>query len=392
MSDYGIQPEGFKRKRLNQILSDLNAEVKAIFGENFDVSPQSPDGQINGVVSGSYADLWEIAEESYNAFNPKAATGNALSALVTINGIERQAATATQAVVQLTGIAGAVVPAGSIVATGDGSVQFEIPEDVILNGLGEGEITVEATETGPLPASAGTITVIETPVAGWDTVNNTDPAITGSNEETDPELRSRRERSVASNSQNVVDSIFSAVGDVDGVTNVVVRENDTETTDADGVPPHHVHVVVSGGDDTEIAQQIFTKKPAGIGTFGSESVSVDDDQGIPHNIKFNRPTDVVIYVIVNVTQIGSEYPVDGDELIKQAIVDYANGELIAGRSFDLGEDVIQTELYTPVNTVPGHQIDSILIGTSSPPTLSDNITITADEIASFLTSNVTVNS
>jgi hypothetical protein len=48
MSDYGISSEGFKRKRLDQLLEELNSEVKSIFGDNFNVSPESPDGQVNG--------------------------------------------------------------------------------------------------------------------------------------------------------------------------------------------------------------------------------------------------------------------------------------------------------------------------------------------------------
>jgi hypothetical protein len=82
MSDYGVSSTGFKRKRLNLLLEELNSEVKAIFGDNFNVSPESPDGQINGVVSESNANLWELAEEAYNAFNPKAASGVTLRNLV----------------------------------------------------------------------------------------------------------------------------------------------------------------------------------------------------------------------------------------------------------------------------------------------------------------------
>lgn len=67
MSEFGISAEGFKRKRLDQLLAELNDEVKSIFGDNFNVSPESPDGQVNGTISESNANLWEIAEESYNA-------------------------------------------------------------------------------------------------------------------------------------------------------------------------------------------------------------------------------------------------------------------------------------------------------------------------------------
>ena len=66
MSDYGITETGFKRKRLDQILDELNGAVKAVFGDNFNVSPESPDGQINGVIAEVFANLWEGFEESYH--------------------------------------------------------------------------------------------------------------------------------------------------------------------------------------------------------------------------------------------------------------------------------------------------------------------------------------
>lgn len=390
MSDYGISAYGFKTKRLDQLLEELNVAVKAALGNNLNVSPESPDGQINGSISESNANLWEIAEESYNAFNPSAATGDALSNLVQINGITRQEAQPSVVQLTLTGTASTVIPQGSLVSTDNGD-QFSTNLEVTLDGAGNGSVLADCTVTGETIALAGTIINIDTPITGWSTVTNLTDAQVGREEETDVELRARRERSVSKTAQAMIDAIFAEVANVDGVTQVTVLENDTDSVDINGLPPHSFQVIVVGGDDTEIANGIWLKKPAGITSFGDTTVQIPDSQGINHDISFSRPTNIDIYVEVDVTTF-PDYPANGDDLIKQAIVDYANGDLVEGRGFSLGDDVIYTRLYTPINSVQGHEIDALRIGTSPNPTGTVNIPIDVDESSRFLVVNIIVNS
>ncbi len=391
MSNHGVSDTGFKRKRLNLLLDELNSEVKAIFGDNFNVSPESPDGQINGVVSESNANLWELAEEAYNAFNPKAATGATLSNLVQLNGITRLPATKTRAQLSLTGDSGTVIPAGSLVSTVDTGDQLATEVSVTLDGGGNATVFASAVEFGPITMLAGTITEIENPVTGWNTVSNSDDATPGTNQESDPDLRARRQRSVARDAQAIIDGIRSAVENIEGVTQAVVLENDTDVVDGNGLPAHSFQVIVAGGIDLDIADTIWLKKPAGIQAFGNTTEQIIDSQGISHDISFSRPTAVDIYVEVTLTTF-AEYPANGDELIKQAIVDYANGDLTENRSFGLADNVIYTRLYTPINSVPGHEVDDIQISITSPASGISNISIGPTEIANFLVGNIVVNS
>ena len=389
MSETGITATGFNRKRLDVLLAELNTEVKAVFGENLNLSPESPDGQINGVVSESNANLWELAELAYNAGNPATATGVALSNLVTLNGLTRLAASAATASLTVTGTAATVIPLGSKVSIASGE-QFATDVAVTLDGSGNGVVASTAVVTGELIASAGTITTIDTPITGWSTVTNAVAAKVGSNLESDAELRARRNRSTSTNSQSVIDSIYSAVGNVSGVTQTAIVENDTTAT-VDGIPAHAFQVVALGGVDADIAKVIFLKKPAGIQAFGSTVVAVNDSQGVPHNIGFSRPTSIPIYVSVTVSKT-STYPANGDDLIKQAIVDYANGILVTGEGFSLGDDVIYTRLYTPINSIQGHQVTVLNIGVSPTPTGTVNIVIASTQLSSFTTANITVSS
>ena len=389
MPSYGVSQTGFERKRLDLLLEELNSEVRAIFGENFNISPESPDGQINGVISESNANLWELAEEAYNAFNPSASTGTTLSNLVQLNGITRLPATSSTVQVTLTGTAGAVIPVNSLISTNDTNDQFSTDTAITLDGAGNGSVFATAIETGKIQALAGTLTVIETPITGWTTSTNSSDAMVGSDEETDVELRSRRERSVARDAQSIIDAIFASVANLEGVAQAVVLENDTNSTNGDGLPAHSFQVIAVGGDNTEIANSIWLNKPAGISSFGSTTVSILDSQGISHDISFSRPTTVTIYVVVTLTTY-SDYPANGDEYIKQAIVDYANGRLVQNRGFSLGDDVIYSRLYTPINSIQGHEITDLRIGFAVSPVGTSNLTINPADVSNFLIDNITV--
>lgn len=394
MSDYGVSETGFNRKRLDQILQDLNDELKAIFGTNFNTSPESPDGQVNGVISESNANLWELAEEAYNAFNPSAVTGATQDNLYQLNGLVRLPSTSSIATVTLQGVSGTFIPAGSLISTADTNVQFSIDEDVTIPIGGSEDTTASSVAKGEILALAGTLTTIDTPVSGWNSVTNALDAMLGTEKESDVDFRARRERSTARDAQAIIDAIFAEISSVPGVTQVIVLENDTDTgPDANGLPAHSIHAIVVGGSDAEIANAIFLRKTLGATPFGNTTVQVNDNQGIPHDISFSRPTEIDIYVEVNLTTF-SNYPATGDDQIKQAIVDYAQGSLAGfiGRGFFLGDDVLHSEIYTPINTILGHTVDSMFIKTSSPADQTLDIPISIDEASKFTIANITVNS
>ena len=386
---FGVTDTGFLIKRLEDILADKNTAVTDVFGPDINLTPQSPDGQINGTLAESDADLWELAQVAYNAFNPSAATGNTLSALVQINGITRAAATPSSVSLDLTGTNTTVIPIGSLVSTASG-IQYATDAEVTISG-GVAAVGGTAVIAGATISIAGTITTIVNPIAGWATVNNATDATVGTAEESDSTLRVRRAKSVAFASQSLFESLFSAVAQLDGVIQTVVLENDTSATDGNGQEPHSVQVLVDGGDDDEIGEAIYNEKCVGIATVGSTTIAVLDNVGVFHNINFQRPSLVQIYVIVNLT-VDASYPGNGNDLIKQAIIDYSEGVLVEGQRQGIGDDVKNSRLYTPVNSVEGHTIDSLFIGIAPAPASAADIVIDFDELAQFLSGNITVNS
>lgn len=240
---------------------------------------------------------------------------------------------------------------------------------------------VICTETGPIEQAAGTINTISTPILGWDSVNNPSEAATGSNKETDEELRERFRNTKFERATNTIESLYSAIFALDGVEDFVIYENDTNITDGNGVPGHSFLPIVEGGLGSEIAQAIWDNKPVGILSVGNSTVTVIDSAGFPHDVSFSRPSSVNVYIEIQLTT-NSDFPADGEDQIRAALIQYIE-------SLTIGEDVIYSRLYTPINTIPGHQVDQLFIGTTPSPVSTSNINIDFDEISRLITTNIT---
>lgn len=246
---------------------------------------------------------------------------------------------------------------------------------------------LQATIIGVVEQEANTINTIVTPILGWDSITNPLVASTGRLKETDEELRIRFRNTKLERSSNILDSLYSALLNVSGVTEVAIYENDTDIVDANGVLPHSFLPVVLGGSSQLIAETIWDNKPLGIRSQGNTSIDVKDSQGFFHPIAFERPNPVTIYININLSVNPEDpniFPGDGIEQIKKAIIEYA------ASNFGVGDDIIYSRLYTPINTVPGHQVNSLYIGTSPSPTGTSNILVTFNEIGSFESININV--
>lgn len=97
-----------------------------------------------------------------------------------------------------------------------------------------------------------------------------------------------------------------------------------------------------------------------------------------------------VNVIVEITS-RSEFPDSGIQLIKEVIVAYAQyGDTSNTEGFPPGEDVIRTRLYTPINSIAGHEIILCEIGTEQGSLAEGNIPIAWNQVATFDVDGITV--
>ena len=239
-------------------------------------------------------------------------------------------------------------------------------------------VTFECTTTGAITPAIGDLTDIVTTYAGWDAVSNNVPANTGREAESDTALRQRWNNSLYTRSVGMTDSIASALLTLNGVTSAYVYENDQDTTDADGRPPHSIEAVVNGGEVDEIGLVIWQKKSAGIDTYGSQSVSINDSQGFPHTINFNRPLVVPIYLNISVTEYPEEaLPPNAQTMIVDAVLNYGN-------TLTVGNDVILQRFMGAIyQSVPGIGYITVTASTDGVTYSSTNISIDSRHVATF---------
>lgn len=342
-----IDANGITAPTYADVLDYLKDQYRAIYGPDVYLEADSQDGQLLAVFASSINDANAVAIAIYNSFSPATAQGAALSSNVKINGIARHASSYSTADLLLVGQAGTTITNG--VAKDANGVKWALPASVVIPPAGQITVTATCQTIGSVSALAGSITQIGTPTLGWQTVTNPADAAEGAPVETDAALRQRQTISTALPSLTVLDGIIGAVASLPGVTRYAAYENDTDTTDANGIPEHSISLVVEGGDSAAIAAAIANKKTPGAGTYGTTSVVVLDVYGRPITIRFYRPSNAAITSTVNIKALAG-YSTQVGDAIKQAISDYVNGVAIGG---GLSGSVEWADAITAANSVGG---------------------------------------
>lgn len=388
MTTYGVTASGFVDKPIETILDEIETAQKAAFGSEFDTSAQSPAGQINGIMSTHIREIWEVMQAIYAAWDPDTNTGQAQTAIAALSGTVRRAATKSTVTAIVNLDAGVTLATGAVASvSGAPDRRFVTTADATNSGGAPANVSVamEAEDAGVVVASAGTLTVIETPQSGWNSVTNAADATLGTAQETEEDLRIRRETELRRAGAAAVDAIRSDVADVTDVTQVTVFENTSDITDGDGVPPHAIEVVVVGGTANDIAQAIWDSKAGGIEAHGDTSGTAVDDEDNNRTVEFSRPDAIDIYIDAECT-VDSDYPADGDTQIKEALAAY-------GQAMAVGEDLVWSALFPVVFGISG-VVDVTLLetGTAPAPSGTSNIVIGSRQIANIDTANITVTS
>ena len=475
MADYGLTNEGFKQKRLTDIIQSMSSRIADQLGVQISTEANSVFGQLIGVFSYEIADLWEQTAQVYGAMYPHTANGVSLDNAAALAGIAPIAAEKTTVVCTCYGTNGTNIPYGSQIASESNSnITFSCIDSnaiisalaacyagielastvttgttytatingssysytavagdtkaIVLSGIGSqvsqtgitanvendvlavttddqtdtfsvsvsadlqfasigSPVTFECDTIGAVTPAVGDLTNIITTFAGWDSVRNNVQANTGREAESDTSLRQRWNNSLYTRSVGMTDSIASALLTLDGVTSAYVYENDTDSTDADGRPPHSIEAVVNGGNADDIGLTIWQKKAAGIDTYGSYSVSVNDSQGFSHTINYNRPIVVPVWLDITVTEYPEEaLPPNASTLISEAALNFGN-------TLTVGNDVILQRFMGAIySACAGIGYITITAATGIPAGAysSNNISIDARHVATFDASRIQV--
>jgi uncharacterized phage protein gp47/JayE len=333
-------------------------QYTAIYGDDVYLEDDSMDGQFLSVLAQAFYQTATLGAAVYNSFSPTTAQGVGLSRNVKINGLSRLSPSYSTAILTIVGAAGTVITNG--IAADVLGQQWALPATVTIPGGGEIDVTATSVTVGFVNAQADTITTIFTPTRGWQTVTNDAAATPGEPVETDATLRLRQAVSTSLPAQTVLDATIGAVANVSGVTKVTGYENYTDLTDANLLPPHSIVIALVGGDSTEIAEAIMTKKTPGTNPEGNTGpINVTDARGLIVPINFTRAVTATIECTVNVTST-TGWSNDYVDSIKDAIAEAINAQPI-------GSIIYFSALFAPALLVglPGNgtfSISSLTIG------------------------------
>lgn len=341
MSDV-LDETGLTLKTLPEIKADLESGYRAIYGDDINLDQDSPDGQAVNIQAQEGIDLREVLRDVYTSFDPDQAQGRVLDQRVAINGLERKGGTYTITPVSITvdrnvslvGLDGEESKAGVYTVKDDAGTKFFLVASTALTA-GTHVLSFRAENLGAVLVTIGTITTPVTAIAGVTAINNSSSVTTqGVDEESDAELRIRRKKSVSNVASSYLDSIEGNLLDVEGVSEVAVYENVTDTTDGDGIPPHSIWAIVVGGSNADIGAVLYAKKTAGAGFKGSVSVDVPRSNGRTYPVKFDRSTDEDLYVKFSISLPGSG-AIDTDALA---------ASIVENVLFGMGEDATSSAI------------------------------------------------
>lgn len=384
------------------ILLTVQNEYKAAFGADLIVTSDTPQGIL--IVAETLARAAVAANNAAiaNQINPDISGGVYLDALLALMGSFRVPASNTTVIAQLTGVAGTIIPINSQAQDTSGNI-YQTTSQVTLAPGSPGTATVEFEAIAPLPLSvaAHTLTTIVSDVLGWETVDNAAAQTNiGTAPQSDARAKLFRRVTLGLQGSSIAEAITSALYATPGVTSVTFRENtaaSTQTIDGISMVAHSIYACVNGGSDADVANALVSKKSAGAaynnGASGSpvDYVYTNPFSGQMMDILFDRPDEIPVLVQVTVTNTNTvEDPVNA---VKQAVVDYANGNLPNGETgLTVGTPVSCFEIGGAINVeVPSIFVTNVEIALVSGGGFSNNqIAIALWQIATLDASSVSV--
>ena len=359
---------------------------KTALGATFVDSPDAPQTAIADSVAEALALVDESIAAAFAVVDRGSATGGQVDNLGEVIGVPRVAATKSTVTATVNLDAGVTLPAASQAADSTDVSEIYQTTVAVTNSGGSAadvSVTMEAVTAGSATfVSAGQLTVITTPVIGWNSVTNAADSTVGTDRETDPDYKLSHLEKLAVVGRGTTEAIAANIATITGVTAVAVLENTLLVPDALGIPGRAIEAVVLGGADTDVAQSIWTYKPSCTPTFGSSSAIATDASGNSQTVAFTRPTEIPIYIdftlVTDATYVG-------DVAFKEAIV------LSAAALFGLGDDVIYARLYELAFSVTGVVDVTLLeVGTTASPSGVVNISVDDRSLTTYDTTRIVI--
>ncbi|WP_310625811.1 baseplate J/gp47 family protein [Limnohabitans sp.] len=353
--DY-INSTGTVQADTSDTLATIKAEWQRIFGQDLDLSPQTPQGMMMAAQAIGRDTILKNNAAVANQINPNLAGGVFLDDICALTGMQRIAQAFTQVTCTVAGVEGTVIAKGKKAADANGN-QYQAAADITLSGPTTSQWL--AVNAGALACPAGTLTQIVDGVLGWETITNPVDGVVGYAQQSDASVRNLRRKTLALQGSGTAISVSSALWALPNVQSALVLENASSApavVQGVSMTRNSICCIVNGGLDADVANTILTKKSGGCGTsftcpVATTTVNVSAVGGQIVPINFCRASQVPVQIEITVPK-NSKSTIQSD--ILYAVAQYASGNVDGQDGFILGASVSPYELAAAVSAqIPG---------------------------------------
>lgn len=383
INENGIQLDSFAT-----IFDDIAQGFKDIYGDDINLDQDTPDGQQVGIFANAVYDLQTLIAKIYNGFDPDYAEGHELDKILKLIATSRLSATKSTVDVNITVSSNVSLPATYTIKDVNGQEWIITSAQTLTTGTTL--VSFKASDWGAVEAASGTITKPVTILTQVTAITNPSAAIPGRDEETDVELRKRRKKLIGYNAESTVGGLVGKLLKLEDVTDAVIYENSTDTYDATrDIDAHTIWVIVESGAIEAIAEIIALDKTAGTGLKGSVTSTYTElferTNGTfrthYHEVKFDRPTEVDLYITFDVEKRLPTDIIDTDA-IKAAL---------EALYFNINQTITATELYATIYSAGTNFIASnLLISLDDITYVDDKLSSGYDERPVINIANITI--
>lgn len=383
-----INQNGFKADSFIEILTRLSTQLKDIYGQDINLDQDTQDGQMLGINTTVISDLQDLGLYIYNSMDPDFAEGVNLDRLLKLLARTRLPATKSTVDINLTLNRDAIIPITYTVSDSNGQNWQIISEQTLTAGTHL--VTFESVDYGMITAESNTITQQVTIMTEIDSLTNPADAVSGRDEESDQELRERRNKILEVNAYSTLGSIVGKLLTLDNIVDVCPYENKTSTYDSEkDINAHSYWLIVKGGEIDQISETIVKDKTGGTGLKGEiEGTYIENfitqsgkTRQIVHTVNFDRPTEKEIYLKFNVKRRVPTQSIDIDNI----------KNTLANKVFQIAENVTVTELYATIYSASSNFIATDLQVSRDNITFVDNLLIAGyDEEFKIIQANIEI--
>ena len=331
---------GVVTKTLDEWYNAVVEFKRAVWGQDFVTDPTTKQG----------ADILQLAELLYNAemnnvsafaqLNLNTATGICLDYIGLVRGIPRNGGYPQEIVIDLTSATTGWTLTPDVTFRTTSGYNYYAPASVLIESLSQQVTLVYVSDGNPAVNPGDPLQTVQ-PNTNVISAVIAQGGITPGAETENDELYRKRIKDADIGFIGTLELMASEMSKVPGMSKLRILYNDESTTDTQGIPAYHTEFlvvpddgVVDGTFNAAVAEKILEIKVPGAPLYGSTIVQVADYYGENKNVKFTRPTKIMVQFYAKIATNPTTGVIDTTNVPveTQAIVDYI-------QSVDVGEGI-----------------------------------------------------